>query len=206
LPLRKVLGPGVILLATALGSGEYVLWPFISAHLGLAILWAAIVAIAIQLFISMEVERYTLANGGDGDHRLHAPVEAVVGAVHRHGRRPEHPTRRHPRPHRRRDHAHRLAGRLQTVEKLQSVVIVAVIIWLVVAVIFGTTAEAWSDFVSGFGSFGSIKTNDAVTAAALAGAIAFAGSGGCGNLAVSNWVRDKGHGHGPLHPAQSSRR
>ena len=32
LPLRKVLGPGVILLATALGSGEYVLWPFIASH------------------------------------------------------------------------------------------------------------------------------------------------------------------------------
>jgi hypothetical protein len=29
---------------------------------------------------------------------------------------------------------------------------------------------------------------------ALAGAIAFAGSGGCGNLAVSNGVRDKGMG------------
>jgi hypothetical protein len=63
LPLRKVLGPGVILLATALGSGEYVLWPFISAHIGLSILWAAIVAIAIQFFINMEVERWTLATG-----------------------------------------------------------------------------------------------------------------------------------------------
>jgi hypothetical protein len=57
LPLRKVLGPGVILLATALGSGEYVLWPFIASHIGLTILWAAIVAIAIQFFINMEVER-----------------------------------------------------------------------------------------------------------------------------------------------------
>ena len=26
-PLRKVIGPGVILVATALGSGEYVIWP-----------------------------------------------------------------------------------------------------------------------------------------------------------------------------------
>ena len=63
LPLRKVLGPGVILLATALGSGEYVLWPFIASNLGLTILWAAIVAIAIQFFINMEVERWTLATG-----------------------------------------------------------------------------------------------------------------------------------------------
>ena len=57
LPLRKVLGPGVSLLATALGSGEYVLWPFIASNLGLTIMWAAIVAIAIQFFINMEVER-----------------------------------------------------------------------------------------------------------------------------------------------------
>ena len=65
----------------------------------------------------------------------------------------------------------------------------------------GTTGDAWGDLVSGFGSFGSIETSEAVTAAALAGAIAFAGSGGCGNLAVSNWVRDKGMGMGSLHPA-----
>ncbi len=79
-------------------------------------------------------------------------------------------------------------------------VIAAVIVWLVLAVVLGTTSEAWGDLVSGFGSFGTIKTNDAVTAAALAGAIAFAGSGGCGNLAVSNWIRDKGMGMGHYIP------
>ena len=41
---------------------------------------------------------------------------------------------------------------------------------------------------------------EAVTAAVLAGAIAFAGSGGCGNLAVSNWIRDKGMGMGAYIP------
>ena len=221
LPLRKVLGPGVILLATALGSGEYVLWPFISAHIGLTILWAAIVAVAIQFFINMEVERYTHATGETaitGFTRLWKPwwalfivmavvpnvwpgfatgaaacLSFVVGDLNV-----------------------QLVGILglvavgitltaspvvyQTVEKIQTVVIVAVIIWLVLAVFLGTTSEAWGDLVSGFGSFGSIKTNDAVTAAALAGAIAFAGSGGCGNLAVSNWVRDKGMGMGAYIP------
>jgi hypothetical protein len=80
------------------------------------------------------------------------------------------------------------------------VVIGAVIVWLALAVVLGTTTDAWGDLVSGFGSFGTIKTNDAVTAAALAGAIAFAGSGGCGNLAVSNWIRDKGMGMGHYIP------
>jgi hypothetical protein len=62
-PLRRVIGPGVILVATALGSGEYVIWPFVASNLGLTVLWAAVVAVAIQFFINMEVERYTLATG-----------------------------------------------------------------------------------------------------------------------------------------------
>ena len=31
LPLKNVLGPSVLLLAGAIGSGEYVLWPYIIA-------------------------------------------------------------------------------------------------------------------------------------------------------------------------------
>ena len=215
LPLRKVLGPGVILLATALGSGEYVLWPFIASNLGLTILWAAIVAIAIQFFINMEVERWTLATGETaitGFTRLWKPwwflfiimavvpnmwpgfatgaatcLSFVVG-----------------------DLDVKLVGILGLVAVgitltaspvvYQTVVIGAVIVWLALAVVLGTTTDAWGDLVSGFGSFGTIETNEAVTAAALAGAIAFAGSGGCGNLAVSNWIRDKGMGMGHYIP------
>jgi Mn2+/Fe2+ NRAMP family transporter len=221
LPLRKVLGPGVILVATALGSGEYVLWPFISANLGLVVLWAAIVAVAIQFFINMEVERYTLATGETaitGFTRLWKPwwflfvlmaivpnvwpgfatgaatcLSFVVG-----------------------DLDVKLVGILglvavgltltaspvvyRTVERFQSVIIVGVLIWLVLAVILGTTRDAWGDFASGFSEFGSVPTSPEVTAAVLAGAIAFAGSGGCGNLAVSNWVRDKGMGMGHYIP------
>ena len=72
----------------------------------------------------------------------------------------------------------------QTVEKFQMVIIAGVVVWLVIAVVAGTTADAWGDFISGFGSFGSIpfSENEAVTAAVIAGAIAFAGSSGCGNL------------------------
>ena len=44
-------------MATALGSGEYVIWPFVTASLGLAVLWAAVVAVAVQFLINMEVER-----------------------------------------------------------------------------------------------------------------------------------------------------
>lgn len=90
----------------------------------------------------------------------------------------------------------------RTVEKFQTAIIVGVVIWLAIAVVAGTTRDAWGDFVSGFSSFGSIPfgKDEAVTAAVIAGAIAFAGSGGCGNLAVSNWVRDKGMGMGHYIP------
>jgi hypothetical protein len=221
LPLRKVLGPGVILVATALGSGEYVLWPFISAHLGLVVLWAAVVAVAIQFFINMEVERYTLATGETaitGFTRLWKPwwflfvlmaivpnvwpgfatgaatcLSFVIGDLNV-----------------------TLVGILglvavgitltaspvvyQTVERFQTVIIAGVLVWLVAAIVLGTTRNAWGDFVTGFSGFGSIPTSPDVTAALIAGAIAFAGSGGCGNLAVSNWVRDKGMGMGHYIP------
>ena len=222
-PLRRVLGPGIILVATALGSGEYVIWPFVASNLGLAVLWAAVVAVAIQFFINMEVERYTLATGETaitGFTRLWKPwwflfvvmaivpnmwpgfatgaatcLSFVIGGLD--------------------IKLVAILGLLavgvtltatpvvyQTVEKFQTAIIVGVIVWLVIAVVAGTTRDAWGDFISGFSSFGSIPfgKDEAVTAAVIAGAIAFAGSGGCGNLAVSNWVRDKGMGMGHYIP------
>ena len=62
-PFRKVVGASVIILATAIGSGEFVLWPYITSQVGLVFMWAAIVGFLIQFFINMEVERYTLATG-----------------------------------------------------------------------------------------------------------------------------------------------
>src|SRR5918999_995482 len=63
LPLKKIVGASVILLATSIGSGEFVLWPFIASQVGLVAMWAALVGITIQYFINMEIERYTLATG-----------------------------------------------------------------------------------------------------------------------------------------------
>ena len=39
LPMKRVLGPSVLLLAGAIGSGEYVLWPYITSQVGLALVW-----------------------------------------------------------------------------------------------------------------------------------------------------------------------
>src|SRR5215211_8097695 len=62
-PLRTYLGASVILLATALGSGEVILWPYITSQAGVGRLWLAFVGFSAQYFINMEVERYTLATG-----------------------------------------------------------------------------------------------------------------------------------------------
>src|SRR3989344_5252448 len=59
----KMIGPSFILLGLGLGSGELILWPYLSANWGLGIIWGAVVGITLQFFINMEVERYTLATG-----------------------------------------------------------------------------------------------------------------------------------------------
>src|ERR671912_262703 len=61
--LRKYMGASVIILATALGSGELILWPYITTQIGLALVWLSVVGISVQFFLNMEVERYTLATG-----------------------------------------------------------------------------------------------------------------------------------------------
>jgi len=62
-PLRNYLGASVILLATALGSGELLIWPYITTQAGVGLLWLAFVGFTAQYFLNMETERYTLATG-----------------------------------------------------------------------------------------------------------------------------------------------
>jgi Mn2+/Fe2+ NRAMP family transporter len=61
--LRKVLGPGVILAGIGLGTGEYILWPYITTQVGLTFMWAVFIGVTLQYFLNMEIERYTLATG-----------------------------------------------------------------------------------------------------------------------------------------------
>lgn len=63
LPLRKLIGPSFILLGLGFGSGELILWPYLSANFGLGIIWGALLGITFQFFINMEIERYVLVTG-----------------------------------------------------------------------------------------------------------------------------------------------
>jgi len=228
LPFWKIVGPGVIITATAMGSGEYVLWPYIASQIGLAVMWAAIVGILTQFFINMEVERYAIATGETaigGFTRLWKPwwwlfvLFAILPNIW-----PGFVT----------SSVTALAfvfgwgeGAIvplaiialvsvgialtvspvvyQFVEKFQMVAIAIMVVFFVVAVIVGTRAQAWTDLATGFGSFGQIPgfglpASETITAAVLLGALAFAGGGGCNNLTIANWIRDKGFGMGAYIP------
>jgi len=72
-PLRKLLGPSFIILALGFGSGEVILWPYLTSNWGLGIAWAALLGITCQFFINMEIERYALVKGESvfvGLHKL----------------------------------------------------------------------------------------------------------------------------------------
>lgn len=61
--LRKLIGPSFIILGVGLGSGELILWPYLSSNFGLGIIWASVLGITFQFFLNMEIERYTLITG-----------------------------------------------------------------------------------------------------------------------------------------------
>jgi hypothetical protein len=225
LPLGKVLGPSVILAGIGVGSGEYIIWPFIAANVGVAMLWAALVGVTLQFFLNMEIERYTLATGETavaGFARYWKPFGilfcflAVIPFVF-----PGWATS-----------AVTIASFLglwgegavpvvsiivllamgialtvspvvyNTIEKAEFVKVGMTVVFLLVAIFAvllprpGTLADIGSVVTN----FGSIQTSDTVTISVLLGGIVFAGAGGAINLVQSNYIRDKGFGMGHYIP------
>lgn len=62
-PLAQMVGPSVMLAGLALGSGEYVLWPYITFKSGFTFFWACVVGVVTQFFVNMEITRWALATG-----------------------------------------------------------------------------------------------------------------------------------------------
>ncbi|MPZ53431.1 MAG: hypothetical protein GEU79_11990 [Acidimicrobiia bacterium] len=224
--LRKIVGPSVILLAVSIGSGEFVLWPFISSRVGVALLWIAMIGILTQYFINMEIERYTLATGETavtGFTRLWKPwawlfiLFTAIPWVW-----PGWATG-----------ATTTAGFVfgwdtgtvnvvtvlglfaigialtvspvvyNAVEKFQMVMVGVIMVFLVIALFLATNGEDWAGVVADAAlpeMVGGPIADDAITVAVLLGALAFAGAGGSVNLAQSNWIRDKGMGMGAYAP------
>lgn len=62
-PWTKMVGPSIILAGLSLGSGEFVLWPYIVYKSGFIFFWACMLGVLTQFFLNMEIERWTLATG-----------------------------------------------------------------------------------------------------------------------------------------------
>jgi hypothetical protein len=218
-PLRKLIGPSVILIGVGIASGEYILYPYIASQAGLVFLWAAVVGILIQFFINMEIERYTLATGETalgGFMRMWKPwggvlaagailatmwpgwatAAATIATFAFGGGDPN---------------LIAVIGLVvigavltaspvvyQTVEKLQFIKVGAVLVFLVVALFAAITATGYKDTSHVVTSFGTFPSE--IPIAILVGALAAAGAGGANNLVQSNWIRDKGFGMGRYVP------
>ena len=63
IPLRQMIGPSIMLAGLALGSGEFVFWPFITYKSGFVFFWACVLGVITQFFVNMEITRWALATG-----------------------------------------------------------------------------------------------------------------------------------------------
>jgi len=225
IPVRKLLGASVVILATAMGSGEFVIWPYITTQIGIQFLWLAAVGFFMQYVLNMEIERYTLATGETavtGFTRFWKPwgIIFVLGAIlpnafpgwatggatmiNYMGLIGEGAV---PIVASIVLIATALALTLspvvyQALEKIQMVLVSIIVLFIVVGVIVATNAGAWASTVTGIpGSLPGVPgAIAALGAATFLGAIAFAGAGGANNLTQSNYIRDKGLGMGGRMP------
>ena len=60
---RKMIGPSLMLAGLALGSGEFILWPYITYKAGFVFFWACMLGVCTQFFLNMEITRWTLVTG-----------------------------------------------------------------------------------------------------------------------------------------------
>jgi hypothetical protein len=224
--LFKTIGPGAILLATSIGGGEWLVGPAVGVQYGSGLFWIATIAISLQVIFNLEASRYTLYTGEpiySGFMRLRPgssfwatfyviltwiqlglpALAAACGSVL----------------------FAAIIGRMPGVGDSQLLVYItyAVMAGTVAMLLFGGTIERmleyaswlmivfiflfltlvnllfvpfthWATTLNGFVSFGYVP--EGVDMALLGALAASAGSGGIGNLTITNWIRDKGLGMG----------
>ncbi len=62
-PLWKITGPGAVLVGLAIGAGEIIIWPRLTAEFGAGMAWAAVLGVFLQVWINLEIGRWTVATG-----------------------------------------------------------------------------------------------------------------------------------------------
>lgn len=223
---RQIFGASIILTATAIGSGEFVLWPYITSQVGLVLMWTAVLGFFMQYILNMEIERYTLATGETavtGFTRIWPPLGVLITVVaiipnlwpgwatgaativtYVAGAGSPVPIAIVAMV------AIGAALTLskvvyKTVERVEMVLVGGIAVFLVVALFVGTGLSDWAAFGASFAHVGQLPPMEEVGGiAALLGAIAFAGAGGGNNLVQSNWARDKQMGMGQYMPRVTS--
>lgn len=217
--IKKLIGPSFVILALGLGSGEVILWPYLTANYGLGIVWGAILGITFQYFMNMEIERYTLIKGESifvGIHKLFKPaifwfiastfigfgLPGIIAAS-----------------------AQVLASVLdiqnfkwiailfliiiglilsigktvyQTMEKITKVVILIGVPIIFLLVIFLSTKADWFTLLNGMIGKGEgfRFLPEGISIATFLAAFAYSGAGGNLNLTQSIYIKEKGYGMG----------
>ena len=59
----NLVGPGAVLVGLSIGAGELIVWPRVTAQYGASMTWAAMLGVFVQLWLNLEIGRYTLATG-----------------------------------------------------------------------------------------------------------------------------------------------
>lgn len=223
IPLRRMIGPSVILVGLAIGSGEFILWPHITYKSGFVFFWACMLGVITQYFINTEIERWTLATGETAItgfcrlSRLWAGVFLVCNIVpwawpgwatgsakilswmvwgtQETGR----------------SVTAIAVGSLvvigvvltagpvvyTTVERIQKALVALILVMALVITVAVVRSDAVVAMAVGTVNIGGMPPASAgLEFWALLGAIAFAGAGGTTNLGQSNLIRDKGYGMG----------
>jgi hypothetical protein len=199
---------------SSIGSGEFVLWPRLTAEWGFALFWACWTGVTIQFFLNMEIERWTLATGESAVvgfvrlSRVFGPLFLLcatvpwvwpgwaTGAATLLGWELGLPVT-----------GTAIVGLVlcgailsvgpvvyRTVEAVQLVLVGAIFAALLVLVVLLVRADTVVELLRGALRFGSVP--DGIHLPMLLGALAFAGAGGSVNLAQSNYIKDKGYGMG----------
>lgn len=224
--LFKTIGPGAILLAAAIGGGEWIVGPLTTIKYGRGILWVASIGIVLQTIFNLEAARYTMYTGEPiitgfmrlrpgsrwwawfyiliGTAQLATPALAAGSAAvlfaASHHRLPDGSD----------------SGMLGMIavgiilfavillmsgksielvlERLSWAMILFIFSFLILANVLFVPSSDWIATAQGFLVPQGLPDN--VDIILLASFAATAGSGGLGNLAISNWFRDKGFGMG----------
>ena len=59
----RMAGPGAVMIGLAIGAGELVVWPWVTAKFGAIMWWAAGLGVFLQLWINIEIGRWAIATG-----------------------------------------------------------------------------------------------------------------------------------------------